>query len=317
MKNYKKTDTTLWTGRISDDQLYLHEKIKCVNLENEILSKPKKQSFTLLGYTCDEGVKRNHGRIGAVKGPDHIRKMLATLSNHFNDQIDILDVGNITCEQGNLEDTQLETSNIIASLLQHQNFPIILGGGHDLAYAHYNGIKKQFPNKKIGIINLDAHFDLRKTTNQGTSGTPFYQISKENDSFNYLCLGIQKASNNKELYKIANELNVQYLENTEYTIQNKNNIATVVQNFIAKVDYIYLTIDLDGFSSALAPGVSAPSPFGFSVDIAMETIKWICNSTKLISADIVEFNPKYDIDNCTARLASRLVNHIIECMIDE
>ncbi len=316
MNNYQKPNTALWTGRTSNDQLYLHEKIKCVDLENDTLSKTNIQSFVLLGYACDEGVERNHGRTGAAQGPDNIRKMLATLSNHFSNQIDIFDVGNITCKDRNLEDTQLETSNIITSLLQHQNFPIILGGGHDLAYAHYNGIKKLFPNKKIGIINLDAHFDLRKIIDQGSSGTPFYQISKENNSFNYLCLGIQKASNNRELYKIANELNVQYIENTEYTIQNKNNIAALVQNFIVDMDYIYLTIDIDGFSSALAPGVSAPSPFGFSIDIVLETIKLICDSSKLISTDIVEFNPKYDLDNCTARLISRLVNHIIECKLN-
>ncbi len=311
MSCYQKPNTNLWTGRQSDDQLYLHEKIKCIDLDNSSLQLTTKKTYTILGYECDEGVKRNKGRIGTAEGPNAIRKMLASLSNHFTDHIEILDVGNIVCKAGNLEETQNETSHYITSLLHHKTLPIILGGGHDLAYAHYNGIKKEFPNKTIGIINLDAHFDLRQKTDKGNSGTPFYQIAQESDNFNYLCLGIQKASNNRILYETANELGVQYLENTEFTISNKDQVIALIKDFIASVDYIYLTIDIDGFSSAFAPGVSAPSPLGFSTDIALKSIQYICESNKLISVDLVELNPKYDIDNCTGKLAARLVYNIM------
>ncbi len=311
MKNYLKPEANFWSGRSSANQLYLHEKIKCIDLQNDTLPKTKKKSFSILGYACDEGVKRNQGRIGAAQGPNTIRKMLAPLSNHFSDQIEILDVGNIICNKEDLESTQQETSHSIAALLHHNMFPIVLGGGHDLAYAHYNGIKKQFPDKTIGIINLDAHFDLRKVETQGNSGTPFYQIAKENESFKYLCLGIQKEANNPELFKTANELNVKHIENTQFTIENKNVVFTKVKDFISSVDHIYLTIDIDGFSSAYAPGVSAPSPMGFSIDIALETIQLICKSEALLSIDMVELNPKYDIDHCTARLCSRLIYNII------
>ncbi|KZS42031.1 formiminoglutamase [Aquimarina aggregata] len=311
IENYQKPNTKLWTGRISKDKMYLHEKIQCIPLDIKPLKISKEKTFAFLGYQCDEGVLRNQGRIGAFKGPDMIRKMLAPLANHFTDQVELLDVGNIICPTGDLEKTQQETSITIANLLKHQIFPIILGGGHDLAYAHYSGIKRQLPHQTIGIINLDAHFDLRKKVNSANSGTPFYQIASETNNFNYLCLGIQKAANNKELYKTANILNVQYVENTEFTIGNKKEIDLILKKFIESVDYLYLTIDLDGFSSSVAPGVSAPSPTGFLVDIAMDSIHTVCKSNKLISVDIVELNPKYDIDNCTAKLAARLIYNII------
>ncbi len=312
MKNYQKPNEDIWTGRTSDQQLYMHEKIKYFDLSNTDSTKLNKNSFAILGYACDEGVRRNQGRVGAKDGPMAIRKMLASLSNHFSEEDHIIDIGDIICQHNDLEKAHRFTSETIAIVLKQNTFPIILGGGHDLAYAHYQGIKKQFPDKSIGIINLDAHFDLRKVTDQRNSGTPFYQISQENEEFNYLCLGIQRASNNRELYDAADQLGVQYLENDEFTIDNKNQIQTLIEDFSASVDYLYLTIDIDGFSSAYAPGVSAPSPLGFSVDIAIETIRSICKSGKLISVDLVELNPKYDIDNCTARLAARLVYDIMQ-----
>ncbi|WP_109300606.1 formimidoylglutamase [Aquimarina sp. AU474] len=312
MKYYKKTNQSIWTGRASHDQLYMHEKIRCINLESHVFDHDSSKIFGLLGYACDEGVVRNQGRVGAVSGPDSIRKMLASLSNHFKEDTQIVDAGSVTCPDKNLEQTQESTSLSVQKLLSNKVFPIVLGGGHDLAYAHYRGIKKQYPNQTIGIINLDAHFDLRQVIDQGTSGTPFYQIAQENDTFNYLCLGIQKASNNRELYKTAANFGVQYLENDKYTIANKSNVQQLVGDFMASVDMIYLTIDIDGFSSVYAPGVSAPSPMGFAIDIALDTIEQICNSNKLISCDIVELNPIYDKDNATARLAARLVYQIIQ-----
>ncbi len=311
MNNYKKTNATLWNGRTSGNQLYLHEKIQLIDLENEELPYADATSFSILGYACDEGVKRNQGRIGAAEGPDCIRKMLSPLSNHFREYVKIIDAGDIVCNVNDLEYTQSFMANKISQLLTKKYFNIILGGGHDLAYAHYNGIKTYTPDSIIGIINLDAHFDLRKITTQGNSGTPFYQIAKESDIFKYLCLGIQQESNTKELYKTAKEYDVKFIENTHYTLSNSASIKKEIDNFASAVDYLYLTIDLDGFSSSLAPGVSAPSPMGFSLDIALKSIAWICDTKKLLSMDIVELNPKYDIDHCTARLAARLIYFIM------
>ncbi|MCK8520622.1 formimidoylglutamase [Aquimarina sp. D1M17] len=314
MKNYHKSNPTIWAGRKSDRQLYLHEKIQCIDLNHSFSIHQENTNFALLGYACDEGVRRNQGRIGTAKGPEAIRKMIAPLSNHFDNTIKIYDVGDITCPHGNLEETQKDTSKCVSTLLHQGLFPIVLGGGHDLAYAHYNGIKAYSPGQTIGIINLDAHFDLRTPASNGTSGTPFYQIAKENGDINYLCLGIQKESNNRELFKTAETFNVTYLENHEFEKENQTQVYDMVLNFIQKVDLIYLTIDIDGFTSSIAPGVSAPSPLGFSANIAFDTIKKICLSKKLVSVDLVEMNPTYDIDNCTARLTARLVYHIINSL---
>ncbi len=316
MNNYQKPSKNHWTGRVSNDQLYLHEKIQCLDLENDSFPKSSKKRVALLGYACDEGVKRNFGRVGAAEAPNIVRKMIAPLSNHFTGEEVFFDVGNILCPSGNLEETQKDTTHCIAFLLENHCFPVVIGGGHDLAYAHFKGIQKKIGEKKIGIINFDAHFDLRKVTDTANSGTPFFQIAKETDNLQYLCLGIQKESNNQELYRTAHQLGVTYLENTNFNTNNKEEVVSLVENFIADIDCIYLTIDLDGFASHYAPGVSAPSPFGFSIDIALEIIRLICKSNKLISVDVVELNPKYDIDQRTARLAARIIYNIIDWKIN-
>lgn len=311
MQFYNKPDSNIYDGRTSSSQLYLHEKIKLINLE-EIDEAPP-VDFGILGYACDVGVKRNLGRSGTVAGPQSIRAMLAGLSNHFDPEKYIADFGDFTTTSNQLEDIHGEVTNGIALLLKNKIKPIVLGGGHDLAYAHYLGIREVFKNEKIGIINFDAHFDLRAVSTQRNSGTPFWQIAEtEKNKFYYLCLGIQEESNNRELFEYAKHSRSKYLLNTEFTSENWDAISKKLNDFIAQIDKVYVTIDLDGFCSAYAPGVSAPSPLGFTPDIVLKCLDRICRSQKLVSTDLVELNPHYDTDNATARLASRLVYTILK-----
>ena len=316
---YKATDKTIWTGRKSDQQSYLHEKVECLDFENMSFDPIAEKRIILLGYACDEGVKRNLGRAGAVDGPQEIRKILAKLPNHLDKTIQLWDIGTLYCADENMEQTQEDLAQLITTVLNPQTFPIILGGGHDMAYGHYNGIRKYLDShaaqKKIGILNFDAHFDLRSNENGNNSGTPFYQIAQNcntsNTAFSYLCLGIRKDANIKTLFETAKQHGVQYIEQDHFNMFHVNSIIEVVKGFINEVDYIYTTIDLDGFSSAYAPGVSAPSPIGFAPDIVLVVMEQIISSKKLISLDIAELNPQFDIDHQTAKLAASLIHFIM------
>ena len=316
MNNYKETDVTLWTGRKSGQQLYLHEKVQFLNLASETPVTPLKKSFALLGYCCDDGVQRNQGRIGAVNGPDAIRRQLAKMPNHLKDETALFDLGSIYSSHGNMELAQEQLADSVTKLLEQKSIGILLGGGHDIAYGHYNGIKNHLgSNARLGIINFDAHFDLRSNENGNNSGTPFYQIAqdckKNGSDFRYLCLGIRQNANDKVLFETAQNLGVTYLENIEFDTSRTEHVLKMVADFLDTLDQVYVTIDLDGFSSAFAPGVSAASPMGFSPTIVLRTLQFIMDSQKLIGMDIAEMNPEYDVDDQTAKLAASLVHFVM------
>ncbi|WP_343487344.1 formimidoylglutamase [Allomuricauda sp. d1] len=298
-----------WSGRISGELLYLHEKVKCQSVD-ELSS--LNNSFALLGYCCDEGVRRNQGRVGSINGPEAIRVALGKMPNHLDNKTHFFDVGDVVCSNQNMEKAQNLLSQKTAFLLKQGSFPILLGGGHDMAYGHFNGVKQHLGNnKKIGIINFDAHFDLRDNAKGNNSGTPFYQIAQENSEFHYLCLGIRKDANDQSLFGTAKRLDVDYVMRDKFCTRFQNEINAQLNAFINKVDKVYVTIDLDGFSSAYTPGVSAPSPMGFSPDVVLESLTTILQTGKLISLDIAEMNPKYDLDGQTAKLAASLVHYVL------
>ncbi len=302
------TDKSVWNGRPSQSQDYWYQAIS-FELDNE------GKQVALLGYCGDEGVKRNLGRPGAADGPDHIRKMMAPMAYHLPQELKIIDLGNIVTKNMDMESSHDMITRQVEELLQRRVFPVLFGGGHDLALAHGRGILNYLKSKNetLGIINLDAHFDLRpKIDGKGHSGSPFQQLYEEfPDNFHYLCLGIQKAANPPSLFDLARSTKSQWLDMEEFRLDNWDYIAEVLQTFYKNVNKIYLSIDLDGFSSAFAPGVSAPSPMGFSPELAFKVLDWLALSGKLVSADIVELNPKYDKDMQTARLAARCTEFLL------
>lgn len=310
---YQNPSKENWTGRVSNEKLYLHEKISLCTISS--LQETEEKTIVILGYSCDEGVKRNQGRIGSKEGPSAIRLQLGKMPNHLSDEKHLIDVGDVSCEDKNMETSQKILAEKVTLLLEKNTFPILLGGGHDIAYGHYNGIKNYLESKKpaskIGIINFDAHFDLRSNKSGNNSGTPFFQIAEENKNFHYLCLGIREDANNTELFETAKKLNVSYILKDSFSMNHLDTIHAQLDDFVEKVDKLYITIDLDGFSSAYAPGVSAASPMGYTPDIVGMCLKKILASKKVISIDIAELNPKYDNDNQTAKLAASLIHQVI------
>lgn len=300
-------DETIWAGRLDgEDTLHLRlfQKMKVTDAYTLI----DKNTFFIHGFAVDEGVRRNHGRIGAAAAPDQIRKNMVNFPI-IKPELNFLDFGNIECTDGNLEVAQENLSEGVFKGLERKGKSIVLGGGHEVTYAHYNGVKKAYPKAKIGVINFDAHFDNRVPPNGlGNSGTGFWQIAQQ-DKIHSLHLGIQRNSNTQQLFRIAHNLGMSYILADELFAGNLQSLMPRLNHFMDSVDVLYLTIDMDGFNASIAPGVSAPAYNGYFADYTfMSLYRQILQSTKLVALDVAEVNPTYDIQNHTARLAASLVN---------
>lgn len=260
-------------------------------------------------------MRRNLGRVGAAQGPDHLRQALGQFALVKDLGFDIHDFGNIVCADTNLESAQEALGQAVRMLSQHYYFPLVFGGGHETAWGHFQGIDPQ-NHENIGIINFDAHYDLRMPSadNKGTSGTPFYQIAdylkSQAKDFNYYCIGVRKHANTKSLFKTAKQLNVNTLLHDEI-YQDANAIDKVIQTAITKHDALYITVCMDVFSYAYAPGVSAISPLGLTPYHVIPALKKLAKSNKVVNFDIVEYSPPLDRDHITARLAAYIVSEFI------
>lgn len=269
--------------------------------------------LALIGYGCDEGVRRNGGRPGAAEAPDAIRSMLANLPAW--DGLELRDLGDVVCDGDGMEAAQAALADAIAAALAAGAFPMALGGGHDIAFASFSGLCAHLSRgsgapPRIGIVNLDAHLDLRADA-RPSSGTPFRQAADlcagRGWPFRYACLGVSLFANTGSLFRRAAGLAVDILTDERIAAEGAAALEPLLDDFAAGVDHLYLTIDLDALPAADAPGVSAPAAMGIAPGIVEAVIDRLAATGKLRLADIAEMNPRQDIDGRTARIAARFV----------
>lgn len=310
-KLYKPSHPSVWSGRIDSetdyDQFRYHQVVKCTEL-NEIAAG---NEVVILGFESDIGVERNGGRIGAAKGPDYFRSIIGSLCWH-GDSGGFIDAGNIKPEK-DLEAAQQELGKVVFYLLEKKKRPFIIGGGHETAFGHFKGVTdfliKHNPGAKLGILNIDAHFDLRSYENGAHSGSSFLQAHdyvKENKlDLKYFVYGINPNNNTKSLFNKAHELDAMYSTNQEI-IKHELDALQKLKTFLQSRTHIYLTVCLDVINSAVAPGVSAPAWNGIRLSHAQNVIDIVKNSGMLMSMDVCELNPEYDEYGKTARVAGTL-----------
>lgn len=306
-------DKSVWTGRFDDEDgdlgLRWHQVVKTKNFSELVYNTD--DSIALLGFCSDEGVRRNKGRVGAKNAPNQIRKALANLPFDIHRQKSILDFGNIVLENNMLENARNEQIEYVSELMKNHYLPIILGGGHETALGNFLGMATQ--HEKIGIINIDAHFDLRIPVEGSTSGTPFFEMAnycqQNNREFHYCCIGIQPNGNTQALFRRSEELNVKtFLADEVHT--DLNLLLQHIVDYITHFSTLYVSLDLDVLDGAFAPGVSAPSVNGLTPFQVKNILQTLFKSKKVKLFDVVEFNPDFDQDNRTAKLAANIIQEI-------
>ncbi len=315
------TAATKMLGRVdgtTPDVARFHQVIQYIDLQKEEIILPEGyKGYVFLAFATNEGVRRNQGRVGAANGHASIAQAMASLPVHFENVI-LFHGGVIACEDANLEAAQQELAIYVEKILASNCTPIVLGGGHDVTYGHHLGIKnfvhKAAGGAKIGIINIDAHFDLRPIDpNIGaSSGTSIWQIATEaaqqNQHFQCLALGIQKYGNTKLLFDLAQQFGVDYVLGEQFNYDERGDIIARVKAFADSVDYVYLTVCMDVFAACYAPGVSATPLNGVVPDhVFMSVFDEIVKSPKLIALDFAEVNPEFDVDLRTAKLAASMI----------
>jgi formiminoglutamase len=306
-----------WTGRVDagdgERGRRWHQVVRPVQRSD-------RPGVALLGFACDAGVSRNHGRPGAVAGPFALRQALANLAWHGGNDTHLYDAGDVHCAGDALEEAQSAYADRLAGLLRDGHFAVGLGGGHEIAWAAYLGLERALAGdprlERLGILNFDAHLDLRQpeAAGRGTSGTPFLQIAEARAArgleFRYLCVGASEAANTAVLFDRARMLGATIVTDLEAA---QPDASPQLQRFIEASSAVYLTFCLDVLPPAVAPGVSAPAGLGVALHRVVALLKDAlracshgCPGSKLLLADIAELNPRFDPDGRTARTAARL-----------
>ncbi len=249
-------------------------------------------------------------RSGARFGADAIRKASWNFESfNFRTGVDlqdkkIHDYGNLNFESDADVNYVIEQVQSFAhSIIEKDKIPVLLGGEHSLSAA----VVQSFA-KNIGVLSLDAHADFRNQYQEeryNHACTLRRMADHVGDENIFLC-GLRSAG--REEYTELKNHRIPFIDAyTFHELSNEKIIDKITSSFNNQP--IYLTIDIDVFDPAYAPGTGTPEPFGLNPIDVLSIIDTL--SPQIIGFDIMEVNPHFDHGE-TAFLGAKLTRHILE-----
>ncbi|KPB03412.1 formimidoylglutamase [Bacillus sp. CHD6a] len=252
---------------------------------------------------------------GASFTPGVVRKLMQSYSTYavegevdLRDLSVLMDAGDIHMHATDIQESYRRIEETVTTILKENKdcIPLFIGGDHSISFSTLKGMST-VKTGNIGVIQFDAHHDLRNTEDGGpTNGTPFRRLLEAGilKGEQLVQVGIRNYSNSSYYHQYAIESGIKV-----YTMADvrKNGIVTVISeavNYLKdKVEHIYLSIDMDVLDQAYAPGCPAIGPGGMTSEQLLDAVYFLGKEKMVSGLDIVEIDPTIDFRDMTSRVA--------------
>lgn len=293
-----------------------------------------KKEVAIIGVPMDLGQMRR----GVDMGPSAIRyagieDRLEKL--HYN----IHDLGDIDISRTNrhaplredrlrnleeVVDANEKLKAAVSEQVEHNRFPLVLGGDHSIAIGTLAGLSTHYEN--LGVIWYDAHGDIN-TVDTSPSGnihgmplavslgygherlTAIFEQYPKLKPENLVLIGTRDLDDGEK--QLLRELNVKVYTMHEIDRIGMPQVITETIDYLQdRTDGVHLSFDLDGINPSEAPGVGTPVDGGITFRESHLALEMLAESDMITSAEFVEVNPMLDDKKKTADLTVALAGSL-------
>ncbi len=181
-------------------------------------------------------------------------------------------------------------------------FPVTLGGEHSLSYGAVTGVAKAL-NQPIGLVQIDAHADLRVAYQGEEHSHASVMHLLANDGIRLAQFGVRALCTQEAESRITN--NVFHVDAEELVTGNVHAID-LPQDF---PDLVYVSFDVDGLDPSQMPATGTPVPGGLGYYQALHLVEHALKGRRCVGFDVVELAPDGNAawDFTTAQIVYRLM----------
>jgi len=191
----------------------------------------------------------------------------------------------------------------MAPLLARHQLTMLIGGNNAVTRpaAHAHGLAR------VGVLTLDAHFDLRDTDCGLTNGNPIQALLEDGlPGAQIAQIGLLPFANTKKAHEKAKAAGIYVASAAACRAQGLAAIAAnALERLSARCDVIHVDFDIDVVERAAMPGAPGARPGGLPAQDFFDATRLICAHPKVRSVDLTEFDPSLDVANISALTAAR------------
>ncbi|MBI4491355.1 MAG: arginase [Chloroflexi bacterium] len=216
----------------------------------------------------------------------------------------------------------------VAAARVRQELPIVLGGDHSVAIGTWAGLSRALPGRRLGVLWIDAHPDLNTpetTPSHHAHGMPLAAIVGRGHPLlaglvppgqratpqQVALVGIRSIDPGEAAF-LAEHPELVALPAAEIQSRGSDWMLARLRAWLAPLEAVHLSLDLDALDPSWAPGVTTPVARGLRPAHVWAMLDLVLGQGKLVAADVVEYLPRRDRAGATAELAAEVVARLVE-----
>jgi len=222
--------------------------------------------------------------------------------------LELRDAGDVEIVPTLIQENAKRIAEAVAFLLARGVFPVCLGGDHSVTPA----ILSAFADRPLHLVQIDAHMDFvdRLAGAAGTHASPMRRARELAHVQSLTQIGIRSIVSSAADYEAASALGNRVVTTAQVLEQPGHDWWADLTGDA------YLTLDIDAFDPAAAPGTGFAEPGGLQFRDVARLLRTLTARLRLRGLDVVEVTPYLDLSHRTALLAARTILEVLSCTFD-
>jgi agmatinase len=226
----------------------------------------------------------------------------------------LVDCGDASIGVGDIARFHAAIHAAAGELLDGGALPILFGGDHSVPIAAMPALASRVAGS-VGFLSIDAHLDTAEEVDgeRMTMASPVARVLEQPNVHpqNVAVLGARGLANSFEEIENARRLGLRVFPMAEILNRGLTPVLDEALDMVWDgVETVYVSFDNDAADASVAPGTTAPEPFGFTSRELLQIADAIgCRGVGLL--DVVELSPTYDPAGITARLDCAFIVYLL------
>ena len=223
----------------------------------------------------------------------------------------VFDPGDVKLDVPSLEAVLAPLRDAVAGQTSRRELTIVLGGNNGITRPAVHGVDSSLMT--VGLITLDAHFDLRDTDGGLNNGNPIQALLEDGLPGEHVSqIGIAPFANTKKAHDKAKAAGISVRPLGEC---RERGFVRIVEEELARLarlcDKIYVDFDIDVIDRAQMPSAPGARAGGVDVRDFFAAARRIAAHPKVKCVDLTEFDPSLDVGAIGALTAARWMAEIL------
>ncbi|MEX0645825.1 MAG: arginase family protein [Parvularculaceae bacterium] len=222
----------------------------------------------------------------------------------------INDLGDLDLKLKTPEEAFAPIQSVVSKAAYSHDLVIMIGGHNAVTRP---GVRALGDLKRVGLLTLDAHFDMRDTDCGLNNGNPVRALLE--DGFpgeNIVQVGLQPFANTKRMHDAAKSAGITVKTMSHCFADGGMQMAVEgLSRLSSRCETIYVDFDIDVIDRSECPGAPGARPGGLAVREFFAAARAIATHPKVKVVDLTEFDPSLDIGGTSALTAARWVAEVL------